>query len=91
PAPLTNFRVGFFQLNMTSHLQPLNGGIIQNFKSNFKTQFVGQALHFFEDGEMDPNKLFEIYQLIAMNLAIKAWQAVSEATIHNCWIHMGLI
>ncbi|KAG0143214.1 hypothetical protein CROQUDRAFT_679137, partial [Cronartium quercuum f. sp. fusiforme G11] len=40
---------------------------------------------------MDPKKLSEIDQLIAMNLAIKAWQAVSEATIRNCWIHMGLI
>ncbi|KAG0143354.1 hypothetical protein CROQUDRAFT_96384 [Cronartium quercuum f. sp. fusiforme G11] len=40
---------------------------------------------------MDPKKLFKIDQLIAMNLAIKAWQAVSEATICNCWIHRGLI
>ncbi|KAG0141993.1 hypothetical protein CROQUDRAFT_50973, partial [Cronartium quercuum f. sp. fusiforme G11] len=38
-----------------------------------------------------PKKLFEIDQLIAMNLAIKAWQGVSEATICNCWIHTGLI
>ncbi|KAG0141992.1 hypothetical protein CROQUDRAFT_50955, partial [Cronartium quercuum f. sp. fusiforme G11] len=37
PAPLTNVRVEFFHPNMTSHLQPLNSGIIQDFKSNFKT------------------------------------------------------
>ncbi|KAG0151002.1 hypothetical protein CROQUDRAFT_33125, partial [Cronartium quercuum f. sp. fusiforme G11] len=91
PAPLKNVRVKFFQPNMTSHLQPLNDGIIQNSKSNFKTQSVGQALHLFEDGETDPKKLFEIDQLIAINLAIKAWQAVSAAAICNCWIYMGLI
>ncbi|KAG0148071.1 hypothetical protein CROQUDRAFT_42021, partial [Cronartium quercuum f. sp. fusiforme G11] len=78
-----NLKVEFFHPNMTLHLQPLDSGIIQNFKSSFKTQSV--------DREMDPKKLFEIDQFIAMNLAIKAWQAVSEATIHNCWIHMGLI
>ncbi|KAG0143355.1 hypothetical protein CROQUDRAFT_48932, partial [Cronartium quercuum f. sp. fusiforme G11] len=36
-APLTNVRVEYFHLNMTSHLQSLNSGIIQNFQSNFKT------------------------------------------------------
>ena len=88
----TNVELLFLPPNTTSHLQPLDGGIIRAFKAHFKKkqyrkayQYVGMLQNGHQDVVGPVDKVFEVDQLQAMKWAREAWKAVSEETIKNCW------
>lgn len=84
---LTNVRVEFLEPNMTSHIQPLDAGIIRAFKAHYRRLYILRALLRDEAGLDD---IYSIDQLEAMRLVEQAWGFVSEATIVNCWKHTGI-
>jgi hypothetical protein len=80
---LTNTKVMWLPPNATSVHQPLDQGIIQNWKSNVKKQFVMFMAQTFDQGK-DLSK--EMHVLQAVRWGISAWENdVTPATIQNCW------
>lgn len=85
---LTNVRVEFLDPNMTSHIQPLDAGIIRAFKAHYRRLYILRALLRDEAGIDD---IYAIDQLEAMRLVDEAWGHISNETIANCWKHTKII
>ncbi|OAD71747.1 Homeodomain-like DNA binding domain-containing transcription factor, partial [Phycomyces blakesleeanus NRRL 1555(-)] len=88
----TNVELLFLPPNTTSHLQPLDGGIIWAFKAYFKRKQYAKAYQYIGMIQNDQqnkigaiDKIFEIDQLWAMKWIREAWESVSAKTIENCW------
>jgi hypothetical protein len=83
PSNLTNITVVNFVPNLTSHVQPLDAGIIRAFKAHYRQLFIARAIDRY-DNEVRADDVYKINQLEAMRLAQQAWTLVSECTITNC-------
>lgn len=83
----TNIQLEWFKPNLTSHVQPLNAGIIWCFKAHYRWAFCIHALDHDDAGESD---IYKINLLEAMLMAREAWNEVSAMTIKNCWDHTGI-
>lgn len=81
---LSHVKVEFLPANTTSQLQPLDKGIIKNFKSFYRNEVVMQLLDSIED-----EREHKITILHAMNIADKAWKNISQSTIQNCFRACG--
>lgn len=81
---LSNVKVQFLPPNTTSKLQPLDQGIIKNFKTNYRREMVRKFLN---DLERQTSKKINV--LDAMWMVIKAWKNVTETTIANCFRKSG--
>jgi len=87
---VSNIRVKFFAPNLTSHVQPLDAGIIKCFKSYYRKKTILRSINLFteelEKKERTPMKdMFKVNQLVAMRISKKAWDSLSTSTIANCW------
>nr|CCA23781.1 AlNc14C207G8829 [Albugo laibachii Nc14] len=90
-----------FPPNNTAHLQPMDAGIIRNFKSMIskkKALYYADRLdeilsRFGEDGQETLKRELEaignVDVLVAMRWAQEAWASVTCTTISNCWRHTG--
>lgn len=81
---LSNITVHFLPPNTTSKLQPLDQGIIKNFKVNYRKEVVRQFLT-----DLDRNVPTKINVLDAMWMVTKAWSNVTKKTISNCFKKSG--
>lgn len=81
---LSNVDVVF--LPTTTKLQPLNQGIIQNFKSQYYQEIVMRTLDALDDGE---TPIITVHT--AMTIADRAWKNVEITTIRNCFKTCGFI
>src|SRR3954471_4156542 len=79
---LTNVQVEWFAANLTSHVQPIDAGIIRCFKAHYRRAFCVRALDLDDAGEHD---IYKINILEAMLMAQEAWDAIEATTIKNCW------
>ena len=82
---LSNVKIHFLPPTTTSHLQPVDAGIIQNLKcyyQKFKLKMNVDCL--------DANKQPEILLSETIRFIKDAWDNVSSQTIANCWRHTGL-
>ena len=80
--------IEFLPPNMTSHIQPMDAGIIRAFKAHYRRLFVLQAL---DRKAARLDDLYKINQLQAMAMIKKAWDKISQCTISNCWKHAGIL
>jgi DDE superfamily endonuclease len=80
----TNIRLEWFEPNLTSHIQPLDAGIIHCFKALYHRAFCLHALELDDAGEAN---IYKINLLEAMMMAKEAWDNVSSTTIQACWDH----
>lgn len=74
----------YLPANTTSKLQPMDQGVINNFKVHYRKEVVQFVLKSIEE-----NKISEINILQAMRFARKAWFSVSKTTISNCFKKAG--
>jgi predicted transcriptional regulator len=73
----------FLPPNATSEYQPLDQGIIHNWKTHVKKQFVMFMAKTFDEGK---NLSAEMHVLRAIRWGIQAWEEdVTLATIQSCW------
>jgi hypothetical protein len=73
----------FLPPNATSEYQPLDQGIINNWKTHVKKQFVLFMAKTFDEGK---NLSEEMHVLRAIRWGVQAWEwDVSPATIQACW------
>uniref|UniRef100_U9UAT9 DDE-1 domain-containing protein n=1 Tax=Rhizophagus irregularis (strain DAOM 181602 / DAOM 197198 / MUCL 43194) TaxID=747089 RepID=U9UAT9_RHIID len=85
---LTNIQIVFLPPNTTSKLQPMDAGIIQNFKVKYKQLYIRHLIEQFEQGFDYRNKL-NIKQ--AIDFVAEAWESVEQKTICNCWNETGIV
>jgi hypothetical protein len=69
---LSNVRVHFLPPNTTSQIQPMDAGIIRNFKLKYKTRFVQWLLD--EVAVQNDGKKLDV--LCAMNMVVQSWNEV---------------
>ena len=81
---LSNVEIHFLPPTTTSHLQPLDAGIIRCFKGHYRRQHLRHLVDC-----IDNDALVSLKDTIRY---IKcAWNEVSSSTIINCWVHSGLV
>lgn len=86
---LENVRIIFFPPNTTSHCQPLDQGIIQNFKLKYRQFFIKRLLTF-TNAEETMEKAKESINLASTMVWIStAWKNVTSNTIKKCFQKAG--
>ncbi|XP_037509385.1 tigger transposable element-derived protein 6-like [Rhipicephalus sanguineus] len=80
-ASLRNVKVVFLPANTTSHLQPLDAGIIKNVKHFYRKCIVKRSLASVERGQQPAG----VTILDAMHYLASAWSAVTAATVEHCF------
>ena len=81
--PPPNIRIAWLPKNSTSRFQPLDQGIIQSFKAQYRRQWLGYMLGCYE---RDENPLDSMNLYLAIRWIIRSWNHyVSNTTIYNCF------
>ena len=84
---LTYVKIEMLPPNTTSHIQPLDAGIIKNFKLHYKTKLMQHYVR-----EVDEKGRFDRINLKQAVYFVKdAWTMVKEQTIANCFSHTGIL
>ena len=86
---LSNVTVKFLPLSTTSHLQPLDGGIIQAFKLRYRQKLMEYILAHVDTCMSGTALAKQITVLNAVKWCGKAWDEVSEDTIQKCFRNCG--
>ena len=79
---LENIQLEFLPANTTSILQPLDQGIIQNFKIFYRKSILTEHIR-----AIDSNTVPLINVFIALKFITSSWEKVKETTIKNCFKH----
>ena len=89
---LSNVSIKFFPPNTTCSLQPLDQGIIKNFKYHYRTFFIEKLLSLIES-EQDTESAYRMVKDITILDSLywikTAWSQVDSNTIINCFKHAG--
>lgn len=83
-----NIHVHFLPPNTTAHLQPMDAGIINAFKTHYKRLYIRKVINDFDIGIEKPNKI-DVLQ--AIWLVKEAWNTISEETVKNYWRHTRIL
>jgi len=88
---LSNLTIVFLPPNTTSHVQPLDQGIIAAFKLRYRKQLVRWILAAY-DAEDDTTDLSTVKPNArqAVLWLHQAWDEITPTTIQNCWRKCGL-
>ncbi len=81
----------FLPPNTTSKLQPLDLGIIQNFKVHYRHLLLRYVLSKIDECETATEIANSVNILIAMRWVAKAWEKVKEETISICFRKAGIL
>jgi hypothetical protein len=81
---LHNIKVVFFPVSCTSHLQPLDLGIIHSMKVKYRKALVQKAILYTE-----MNRGLKVNSFEAMHMLTIAWNSVMPETISNCFKKAG--
>lgn len=81
---LKAIKVQFLPANTTSQLQPLDQGIIKNFKTFYRKEIVKKMIT-----DMEQNTISSINVLQAMRMVDKAWRNVTSNAVKNCFKACG--
>ena len=65
PTSYMNIHVEIFLPSLTSHVQPMDAGIIQCFKAHYHKLFIAHSIDQYDVG-IHPLKIYKINQLEAM-------------------------
>ncbi|HEX4852269.1 MAG TPA: hypothetical protein VFV08_15745, partial [Puia sp.] len=87
PSTLSNITIKYLPPNTTSHLQPLDAGIIATFKAHYRKLFLFHLINQY-DGKIPESKMS---LKDAAYFVVDAWNAVTATTIQNCWRHTGIL
>lgn len=87
--PLENVKLVFLPPNTTSYCQPLDQGIIQNFKLIYRNFFIKRLLTFVDSESDFENSEKNINLANALVWITAAWKKVSPATIKKCFSKAG--
>ena len=80
------YRDNIFKSNMTSHLQPLDAGIIKTFKTFYRSKLIREAVQAYES-----NKKFSVSMKECIMWTCEAWTKLESKTIYNCFKHCSIL
>ena len=86
PDNLTNVRCEFLPPSTTSHLQPMDAGIINAYKAHYR----GYLVRFIVDA-IDGGRPTRVEISDAIRWTKLSWDALTADTIINCWRHTGIL
>ena len=86
-----NIKVCFLPANTTSKLQPLDLGIIQNFKVHYRNLFLRYILAKIDECDSASDVSKSITVLVAVRWIAMAWSLVEEETIRKCFRKAGIL
>ena len=85
----SNIEFVFLPKNTTSRLQPLDGGIIRNFKLKYRRKLLKFVISRINDNVKARDIIQEVDVLNAVSWIKFAWGEVPEETIVNCFKKWG--
>ena len=85
----SNIKVVFLPKNTNSRLQPLDAGIIRNFKLKYRKKLLKFVISRINDNAKATDIIQEVDVLKAISWIKSAWGEVSEETIVNCFKRCG--
>ena len=87
----SNIKVIWLPPNTTSKLQPLDLGIIQNFKTHYRKLLLRYVLSKIDDCETASEVAKSVNVLKAIRWVASAWSCVREETISKCFRKCGIV
>ena len=86
PENMKNVRCEFLPPTTTSHLQPMDAGIINAFKAHYRRYLVR-----FHIDAIDAGRAPKVEVSDAIRWKKLSWDEVTSSTIVNCWHHTGIL
>lgn len=87
----SNVTVRFFPPNTTSHLQPLDQGVIRCFKAHYRRYVLEHLLRFIDEVQSTDDIVKRLTVLDAIGWIDMAWSKVSSTCIGNCFSKAGFL
>ena len=88
----SNIHVVFLPKNTTSKLQPLDAGIIKNFKVHYRRLLLRHTLAKVDESKLNASAIAKSIDILTAIRWIKqAWEKVESKTIKNCFRHCGVV
>ena len=87
----SNIELFYLPPNTTSHLQPLDAGIINSFKAKYRKLLVKNRVEAYDLAQELNNKAAPVTIRNAIDFVVEAWDQVESATIKNCWKKTGIL
>ena len=81
----SNIKIVFLSKNTTSRLQPLDAGIIRNFKVKYRKSLVKYVLSQINDNASAAEMLQDVNILMAIRWVKQAWKDVTPSTVKRCF------
>ena len=87
----SNIKIVFLPANTTSRLQPLDLGIIANFKTHYRRLLLQYVIAKIDNASNATEVTSSINVLVAIRWVALAWKEVNESTIIKCFKTAGIL
>lgn len=87
----SNIKIVFLPANTTSRLQPLDLGIIANFKTHYRRLLLQYVIAKIDNASNATEVTSSINVLVAIRWVALAWKEVKESTIIKCFKTAGIL